>query len=100
MGGTSLRNMIALNQQDRLSSKLPNHLNDGEKEEIFNILSPTVDELNRFIDSTIAYQVYGKKVNIKFIKNIHKYILNGLKPYLTFVLKVSSKSSRKRLLKR
>jgi len=53
MGGTSLRNMIALNQQERLSSKLPNHLNDGEKEEIFNILSPTVDELNRFIDSTI-----------------------------------------------
>ena len=55
---------------------------------------------DRFIDSTIAYQVYGKKVNIKFIKNIHKYILNGLKPNLTFVLKVSSKSSRKRLLKR
>ena len=55
---------------------------------------------DRFIDSTIAYQVYGKKVNIKFIQNIHKYILNGLKPNLTFVLKVSSKSSRKRLLKR
>ena len=55
---------------------------------------------DRFIDSTIAYQVYGKKVDIKFIKNIHKYILNGLKPNLTFVLKVSSKSSRKRLSKR
>ena len=55
---------------------------------------------DRFIDSTIAYQVYGKKVNIKFIKNIHKYILNGLKPNITFVLKVSSKSSRKRLSKR
>ena len=55
---------------------------------------------DRFIDYTIAYQVYGKKVNIKFIKNIHKYILNGLKPNLTFVLKVSSKSSRKRLSKR
>jgi len=55
---------------------------------------------DRFIDSTIAYQVYGKKVNIKFIKNIHKYILNGLKPNLTFVLKVSSQSSSKRLSKR
>ena len=44
--------------------------------------------------------MYGKKVSIKFIKNIHKYILNGLKPNLTFVLKVSSKSSRKRLSKR
>ena len=47
---------------------------------------------DRFIDSTIAYQVYGKKVSLKFIKNIHKYILNGLKPNLTFVLKVSSQS--------
>ena len=55
---------------------------------------------DRFIDSTIAYQVFGKKVDIKFINNIHKKILNGLKPNLTFILKVSPKSSRKRLLKR
>ena len=55
---------------------------------------------DRFVDSTLAYQVYGKKVNINFIKNIHKYILNGLKPNITFILKVSSSSSRKRLIKR
>ena len=55
---------------------------------------------DRFIDSTLAYQVYGKKVNINFINNIHKFILNGVKPNLTFILKVSSKTSRKRLLKR
>ena len=55
---------------------------------------------DRFIDSTIAYQVYGKKVNVSFINNIHKFILKGLKPNLVFVLKVSSKSSKKRLSKR
>ena len=55
---------------------------------------------DRFIDSTIAYQVYGKKVNVSFINNIHKFILKGLKPNLIFVLKVSSKSSKKRLSKR
>ena len=55
---------------------------------------------DRFIDSTIAYQVYGKKVNFKFINNIHKVILGNLKPNITFVLKVSHKSSKKRLLKR
>ncbi len=55
---------------------------------------------DRFIDSTLAYQVYGKKINQNFVNNIHKLILNGLKPNLTFVLKVSSKSSKKRLLKR
>ncbi len=55
---------------------------------------------DRFVDSTIAYQVFGKKVNHNFVKNIHKLILGKLKPNLTFVLKVSSESSRKRLLKR
>ncbi len=55
---------------------------------------------DRFVDSTIAYQVYGKRVNENMIKHVHKYILDGLKPNLTFVLKVSLKSSKKRLLKR
>ena len=52
---------------------------------------------DRFIDSTLAYQVYGKKVNFNFINNIHKHILDGLKPNITFILKVSAKASRKRL---
>ena len=55
---------------------------------------------DRFVDSTIAYQVFGKKVKLNFIKNIHKHILRGLKPNLTFILKVSTKTSKKRLLKR
>ena len=52
---------------------------------------------DRFTDSTLAYQVYGKKVNINLINSVHKYILNGLKPNITFILKVSSKASLKRL---
>ena len=55
---------------------------------------------DRFIDSTLAYQVYGKKVDIKFIDNIHKKILDGVKPDIVFILKVSERSSRKRLEKR
>ena len=55
---------------------------------------------DRFTDSTLAYQVFGKKVNINFINNIHKYILEGIKPDITFVLKVSSRASRKRLNER
>ena len=54
---------------------------------------------DRFVDPTKAYQVYGKRL-ANFINQIHKYILNGVKLNLTFVLKVSSKTSRKRLLKR
>ena len=55
---------------------------------------------DRFTDSTLAYQVVGKKVNINLINGVHKYILDGLKPNITFILKVSVKTSRKRLIKR
>ena len=55
---------------------------------------------DRFVDSTIAYQVFGKKVNLNFITNIHKQILGNLKPNITFVLKVSPKISKKRFIKR
>ena len=64
------------------------------------LLKKKVVICDRFIDSTIAYQVYGKKVDINFINNIHKKILQNIKPNIVFVLKVSQKSSRNRLKKR
>ncbi len=64
------------------------------------LLKKKVVICDRFIDSTISYQVYGKKVDYNFINNIHKKILQGIKPNLVFVLKVSKKTSRNRLKKR
>ena len=55
---------------------------------------------DRFTDSTIAYQVFGKKVDKKFIDNIHKRILDTIKPNITFILKVKSNIALKRLQKR
>tara|TARA_Y100000591_G_scaffold82627_1_gene69590 strand:+ start:3008 stop:3655 length:648 start_codon:yes stop_codon:yes gene_type:complete len=77
----------------------------ARNEHIKNKIKPALKDkkvviCDRFIDSTIAYQVHGKKVDFKFINNIHKKILNGLKPDLNIILKVSPKISKKRLLKR
>ena len=77
----------------------------ARNEHIKNKIAPALKRkeiviCDRFTDSTLAYQVYGKKVNIKFINNIHKFILNGLKPNITFILKVSVKTSTNRLKKR
>ena len=55
---------------------------------------------DRFIDSTIAYQVYGKKVQFKLIETIHKYILKKIKPDITFLLKVKANKASSRLKKR
>ena len=64
------------------------------------LLNKKVVICDRFTDSTMAYQVYGKKVDIKFINNIHKKILGNVRPNLVFILKVSTKSSKLRLKKR
>ena len=77
----------------------------ARNEHIKNKIKPALKKkriviCDRFIDSTIAYQVYGKKVKKSFIDNIHKSILRGAKSDITFVLKVSSKSSKLRLKKR
>ena len=55
---------------------------------------------DRFIDSTFAYQVYGKKVKKHFIDSVHKYILDNVKPDLTFVLKIGISKALQRLKKR
>jgi len=55
---------------------------------------------DRFVDSTSAYQIYGKGVNKSFIDSIHKHILKGLKPDLTFILTSKISKAMKRLHKR
>ena len=55
---------------------------------------------DRFIDSTLAYQVYGKGVDKKFVDLIHKKILGKLKPDITFLLKVKIGKALERLKKR
>ena len=77
----------------------------ARNEHLKNKILPALKEkkvviCDRFVDSTLAYQVYGKKVNINFIRNIHKFILRKVKPNITFILKVSSNSSKQRLKKR
>ena len=77
----------------------------ARNEHIKNKIKPALQKkkiviCDRFIDSTIAYQVHGKKVDLNFINQIHKKILNGVKPNLVFILKVSIESSKKRLKKR
>ena len=56
--------------------------------------------IDRFVDSTVAYQHYGMGLNINFINNINKFVLDGLKVDFTFLNVVSEKNMIKRLKKR
>ena len=53
--------------------------------------------IDRFIDSTIAYQHYGLGVNIKLIKTINSYLLDKFKIDFTFLNTVNKVNMFKRL---
>ena len=77
----------------------------ARNEHIKNKIKPSLNKkkiviCDRFIDSTFAYQVYGKGVSIKLIQSVHKHILRNIKPDLTFVLKIKISKALKRLEKR
>ena len=56
--------------------------------------------IDRFIDSTIAYQHYGLGVKIKLINTINDYLLKNMKIDFTFLNIVSKKNMVKRLKSR
>ena len=56
--------------------------------------------IDRFSDSTIAYQHYGMGVNLKFIKNINDFLLKDINIDFTFLNTVSKKKMKSRLIKR
>ena len=53
--------------------------------------------IDRFTDSTIAYQHYGMNLNKKLIINLNKIILKNIKPSFTFLNIVSMKNLKSRL---
>ena len=77
----------------------------ARNEHIKNKIKPAIYKrkiiiCDRFIDSTLAYQVYGKGVSKTLVNLIHKYILDGIKPDLTFLLKVNISKAMARLKNR
>ena len=53
--------------------------------------------IDRFIDSTVAYQHYGLNVNLDLINNVNKYLLNNFKIDFTFLNIVNNSNMIKRL---
>jgi dTMP kinase len=77
----------------------------ARSDHIRNKIKPSIDKkkiviCDRFTDSTMAYQVYGKKVNKNMIDIVHKNILKGIKPDITFLLTLNISKAMKRLKNR
>ena len=56
--------------------------------------------IDRFIDSTLAYQHYGMKIDSNFINIINNFLLKNIKVTFTFLNLVSNKNMKLRLNQR
>ena len=56
--------------------------------------------IDRFTDSTIAYQHFGMKIDLNIIKMLNKFIIGNFNPDLVFLSTVNSINLKKRLKKR
>lgn len=57
----------------------------------------TIVLCDRHTDSTIAYQGYGRQLNIQEIKKLNDIAVNGLKPDLTIVFDIDVETSMQRV---
>ena len=77
----------------------------ARNEHIVNKIKPALSKkkiviCDRFTDSTLAYQVYGKSVSRRLVDYVHKFILGKVKPDITFLLKVNIHTALSRINKR
>ena len=76
----------------------------ARNENIVNIIKKNIGKrvilIDRFVDSTIAYQHYGMGIDINFINTINNFLLKNIKVSFTFLNTVNQKNMKFRLKQR
>jgi dTMP kinase len=74
------------------------------RSENINIIKKSLNKkvilIDRFTDSTIAYQHYGMGIDLNLIKTLNKYLLKNIKVSFTFLNIVNKYNLQKRLKQR
>ena len=98
--GKKLRSLILDNDENYKPSSLAELLlySADRAEHVSKIISPALNNNNwvisdRFSDSTLAYQGYGRKIDLEIIKKIESIVCQGEYPDITFFLEISPKES-------
>ena len=98
--GKKLREMILDNNEQNKPSYLAELLlySADRAEHVSKIISPALKNndwviSDRFSDSTLAYQGYGRNINLDIIKNIESIVCQGEYPDITFFLEISPEES-------
>ena len=103
LNSEKIRNLI-LNKKSNFNSKTDLLLYLAARSEnisqIKKFYKKKVILIDRFIDSTIAYQHYGMGIDLKIIKLINKFLLKNINVDYTFLNTVNKKNLFLRLKKR
>ena len=95
-----IRSLI-LNNKSTFNKETDLLLYLAARSENINTIEKNADKriilIDRFTDSTIAYQHYGMGIDLKFIQNINNHILKNVKVDFTFLNTVSLTNMKKRL---
>ena len=98
--GKKLRNLILENDKNNNPCSLAELLlySADRAEHVSKIISPALEKedwvlSDRFADSTLAYQGYGRHINLEIIKNIESIVCQGEQPDLTIFLEISAEES-------
>ena len=98
--GQKLRRLILDNNKNNKPSSLSELLlySADRAEHVSKIISPALNKndwviSDRFSDSTLAYQGYGRNINLEIIKKIESIVCQGVYPDLTFFLEISPEES-------
>jgi len=98
--GKKLRSLILDNNENIKPSSLTELLlySADRAEHVSKIIAPALKNNNwvisdRFSDSTLAYQGYGRDINLEIIRNIESIVCQGEYPDLTFFLEISPEES-------
>jgi len=98
--GKKLRGLILENNENNKPSSLAESLlySADRAEHVSKIISPALINndcviSDRLSDSTLAYQGYGRNINLEIIKNIESIVCQGASPDITFFLEISPEES-------
>jgi dTMP kinase len=92
---------LILNNKSNFNKDTDLLLYMAARSENINIIKKSYNKkiilIDRFTDSTIAYQHYGMDVDLNLIKTLNKYLLKNIKVSFTFLNIVNKKNLQKRL---
>jgi dTMP kinase len=101
-----IRNLLVRGEKNKWSGVVETLLlYAARKDHIDKVILPNLNKnkwvlCDRFKESTIVYQGYGKNVDIKLIKKLDKLITDNLTPSLTFILDIDPKIGLKRSIRK